>query len=236
MNMNVLAVGCHPDDLEIGCGGTIARYARENHKVFMCIAANGNAGHKIIEPGELAAIRLKEAEASAKVLGAELLTIGAGDLLVNNYDEETVDKMIDVIRYAKPDVIITHNPQDYMRDHVQTSELVFNASFGASITHRKTAYAVFDAIPPMYYMDTLAGMGFIPTEYVDISGVLEQKLDALACHGSQILWMKDHDKIDFLDFVRTCAKYRGLQCGAAAAEGFRPCVNWPRMAAKRLLP
>jgi len=234
--MNVLAVGCHPDDLEIGCGGTLAKYARNNHKAFMCLIANGDAGHKIIEPKELAGIRRRESEAAAKVLGAELFMLGVSDLQVSNYNEETVDKLTDVIRFTKPDIVITHNPQDYMRDHMQTSELAFNASFNASVTHRKTAYGVFDAIPPVYYMDTLAGMGFIPTEYVDISDVLDIKLKALACHESQIRWMKDHDKIDFLDFVATCSKYRGLQCGVAAAEGFRPCVNWPRMTAKRLLP
>ena len=234
--MNVLAVGCHPDDLEIGCGGTLAKYARENHKVFMCVVANGNMGHKVIEPDQLAIVRRKEAEKSAGILGAELLTIGVGDLMVNNFDEDIVDKLNDIIRYAKPDIIITHNPHDYMRDHVQTSELVFNASFAATITHRKTKHKPIDAVPPIFYMDTLAGVNFIPTEYVDISDTLEIKLNALASHESQVRWLKDHDNIDFLDFVRTCAKYRGLQCGVAAAEGFKPCLNWPRMAAKRLLP
>ena len=234
--MNVLAVGCHPDDLEIGCGGTLAKYAKENHKVFMCVIAGGNMGHKIIEPDELKAIRLKESNEAAKTLGAELLTIGVDDLMVNNFDEEIVDKLSDIIRFAKPDIIITHNPQDYMRDHMQTSELLYNASFNATISHRKTAHPPVGAVPPIFYMDTLAGINFIPTEYVDISDNLEQKLSALACHESQIRWMKDHDNIDFVDFVRTCAKYRGLQCGVAAAEGFRPCLNWPRMVARRLLP
>lgn len=234
--MNILAIGCHPDDLEIGCGGTLAKYAKYGNKVFMCHVANGNVGHKVIPQDELAAIRRREAEKAAKCLGAEAISIDVGDLLVNNFDEETVDKLIDVIRFTKPDVIITHNPQDYMRDHMQTSELVFNASFAASIKHRRTKHDHLDSIPPIMYMDTLAGMGFIPTEYVDISDTIELKLEALACHESQIRWMRDHDKIDFIDFVRTCSKYRGLQCGVAFAEGFRPCVNWPRMAAKRLLP
>ena len=234
--MNILTVGCHPDDLEIACGGTIAKYAKSGHKVFMCRVANGNMGHKIIQPAELAAIRKAEAEKSAAVLGAEPLTIDAGDLTVSRFDERAVDKMIDIIRYTKPDFIITHNTEDYMQDHIETEKLVFNASFSASITHRLTEYGAFNAIPPIMHMDTLAGMNFIPTEYVDISDTIEKKIEALACHESQIAWMREHDKIDFLEFVRTCSKYRGLQCGAAYAEGFRPCINWPRMAAKRLLP
>jgi len=234
--MNVLAVGCHPDDLEIGCGGTIAKYARDGHKVFMCAVANGNKGHKVIQPEELAAIRKKEAENAAKVLGADFISLDVGDLLVNSNNEDTVDKMIDVIRYTKPDVIITHNPEDYMRDHMETSKLVFNASFAASVKHRATKHEVLDAIPPIMYMDVVAGMNFVPTEYVDISDVIEQKLEAVACHESQIVWLKEHDGIDFIDFVKICSKYRGIQCGVAFAEGFRPCISWPRMAAKRLLP
>jgi LmbE family N-acetylglucosaminyl deacetylase len=234
--MNILAVGCHPDDLEIACGGTIARYAKQGHKVFMCHVASGNMGHKVILPEELAKIRKTEAERAAAVLGAEALTIDVGDLLVNSHDEAAVDKLIDVIRYTKPDFIITHNTEDYMRDHIETGKLVFNAGFAASITHRVTEHEAFNAIPPIMYMDTLAGMSFVPTEYVDISDVIEQKLEALACHDSQISWMKEHDKIDFIDFVRTCSKYRGLQCGAAYAEGFRPCTNWPRIVPRRLLP
>ena len=234
--MNILAVGCHPDDLEVACGGTIAKYSRSNHKVFMCHVASGNMGHKIIEPDQLAEIRRKEAINAAAVLGAEAFEIGVDDLAVNRFDETVVDKLIDVIRFTKPDLIITHNQEDYMRDHIETGKLVYNASFAASIQHRVTDYGTFSSIPPIMYMDTLAGMNFIPTEYVDISETMKLKIDALACHDSQISWMRDHDKIDFLDFVTTCSKYRGLQCGAAFAEGFRPCTNWPRMAAKRLLP
>ncbi|MCL2546434.1 MAG: PIG-L family deacetylase [Oscillospiraceae bacterium] len=234
--MNILAIGCHPDDLEVGCGGTIARYAREGHKVFMCHVANGNMGHKVIMPEELAAMRKKEAQESAKMLGAEAIALDVGDLLVNNFNEDDVRKLVQVIRYAKPDLIITHDPDDYMRDHIQTSEMAFNASFAATIAHYHTQHGCLDAVPPIIYMDTLAGMGFIPTEYVDITDAIELKLQALQCHDTQIRWLRDHDGIDFLDFVRTCSKYRGLQSGVAYAEGFRPCTRWPRMAAKRLLP
>ena len=58
----------------------------------------------------------------------------------------------------------------------------------------------------------------------------------LECHESQLKWMRDHDHIDFADFVRTCAKFRGLQCGAAYAEAFTQCSVWPKMTYKRLLP
>ena len=59
--MNVLAIGCHPDDIEIACAGTMAKYAKAGHKVTVCHVANGNLGHEIIQPDELRDIRKKEA-------------------------------------------------------------------------------------------------------------------------------------------------------------------------------
>jgi LmbE family N-acetylglucosaminyl deacetylase len=234
--MNVLAIGCHPDDLEIACAGTLAKYVKEGHKVFMCHVANGNMGHVIIKPDELRVIRAKEAERAAEIIGAESISIDVGDLEVNAHNEDTLLKIVDVIRYAQPDLIITHNPDDYMQDHMQVSKLVFNASFISSIPHKKTTHGAYGNIVPIYYMDTLAGINFLPTEYVDISETIELKLEALNCHESQIKWMRDHDHIDFLDFVKTVSKFRGLQSGVAYAEGFRQCTAWPRFTTKRLLP
>ncbi len=234
--MNILAIGCHPDDLEIACAGTLARYAARGDKVFMCHVANGNLGHAVIEPKELRALRMKEAENAAKIIGAESINIDVGDMHVEASARETINRMIEVVRYAKPDLIITHNPDDYMRDHVQTSQLAFHASFGSSVPHIQTATQAYGEIVPIFYMDTLAGINFVPTEYVDVTQTIDKKLEALACHESQIKWMLDHDKIDFIDFVRTCSKYRGLQCGVPFAEGFRQYAGWPRFVTRRLLP
>ncbi|NMC37132.1 MAG: hypothetical protein GYA41_02280 [Bacteroidales bacterium] len=235
--MKVLAVGCHPDDLEIGCGGTLALYAGKGHEVFMCHVANGDMGHAVILPGELAEIRTAEAESSGQVLGAKkVFNLNVPDLFVNSHDEDQVRKMVEVIRLVQPDVIITHYPDDYMRDHCETSKLVFNASFSSSIPHYETETAHWQFIAPLYYMDTLAGVGFLPEEYTDITGTLETKLRALEKHESQLKWMRDHDGIDFTDFVRTASKFRGLQCGVTYAEGFRSCKTWPRLSTKRLLP
>ena len=77
---------------------------------------------------------------------------------------------------------------------------------------------------------------FQPTEYVDVSEYIDKKLDMLNCHESQIVWMRDHDGIDFPDMVRTCCRYRGYQCGAEYAEGFRQCQAYLKGTTKRLLP
>lgn len=235
--MNVLAVGCHPDDIEIGCSGTLSKYSQQGNNVFICHVANGDKGHAIIEPEELRDIRTAEAEAAGRIIGAaEVINLDVPDLEVNHHNTGTVKKLVDVIRYTKPDVIITHYPDDYMTDHVEVSRLVFDCSFSSSVPHLYTDNPSFEKIPPLYYMDTLAGVNFLPVDYVDITSTIEKKIDALNCHQSQVKWMLEHDGIDFPDFVRTVSKFRGLQCGAVYAEGFRRCDTWPRTVAYRLLP
>ncbi|MDR1175381.1 MAG: PIG-L family deacetylase [Treponema sp.] len=234
--MVVLGIGCHPDDLEIGCGGTLAKYAKAGHKVFMCHIANGNVGHAEIMPDELRCIRTAEAERAAKVLGAEAISLDVGDLQVEASVKAVRDALTEVLRHTGADLIITHNPVDYMRDHEQASALARDVSFTATIPHLFTQSPYITNFKPVFFMDTLAGINFIPTEYVDISVEIEQKLEAVNCHESQVKWMREHDHIDFLDFVRTCNKYRGLQSNCVYAEGFRQYLAWPHIVPRRLLP
>jgi LmbE family N-acetylglucosaminyl deacetylase len=123
-----------------------------------------------------------------------------------------------------------------MLDHVAVSKLVFDASFAASVPHYKTKVDKTAKVVPLYYMDNLTGVDFIPTEYVDVTEEIDLKLEMLECHESQLKWMRDHDNIDFADMVKTCAKYRGYQCNAAYAEAFTQCLAYPKMQTKRLLP
>lgn len=134
--MNILGIGAHPDDLEIGCGGTLAKYAQQGDQVFMCHIANGNMGHKIIQPEELRNIRTKEAENAAAVIGAKKAFNGdSGDCFIEPSNKELLMRVIEIIREAKPDLIITHNYDDYMRDHKMASEIAVNASFMATLPH-----------------------------------------------------------------------------------------------------
>lgn len=236
--MNVLAVGCHPDDLEIGCGGTLAKLSAEGHKVTMVHVANGNKGHKVIPTEELRLMRKQEAIAAGKLIGAEVISLDVPDLSVKSDSDELVQKLVQVIRRVKPDYMITHPPEDYMKDHMEVSRAVFDASFAATVPYYDEAseLAEHHKVAPIYYMDTLAGVGFLPTEYVDISDYIELKIQMNDSHQSQIKWLYEHDGIDFLDFVRTVSKFRGLQCGKPYAEGFTQCQAWPRLTTVRLLP
>ena len=126
--MNILAVGAHPDDIEILCAGTLALYARQGHSVSMAAFTCGNMGDLEVPPAELAGIRKAEAQAAAEILGARLFWPGITDELVFP-NEEQRRVMIDLLRQADPDIIFTHSPTDYHPDHRYVSQLVFDSYF-----------------------------------------------------------------------------------------------------------
>lgn len=234
--MNVLAVSAHPDDLEILCGGTLARFVREGHTVTMCHASLGDRGSFIHTSAEIAEIRRAEAEASTRVIGAAHLTLGLSDGEINAADPAHRALAVDLIRATRPDLILTHSPNDYMADHNEVSKLMVDASHIATLPLMATQHPAHDIVATVYYMDTLAGVGFAPTEYVDITDDLETKLAALRCHRSQLEWLRDHDHVDVVEQARIASAFRGYQCGVAYAEGFAPCLTWLRNRTKRLLP
>ncbi len=235
--MRVLAIGAHPDDIEIACSGTLAKCVKRGDTVIVCHVSTGNLGHMVIPPEELIGIRAEEARRAGALAGIEVLSAGFHDADIYDNNKETREKLVDIIRDADPDLIITHNPDDYMPDHTAVARLVFDASFAATLpgyggnTKGRAAKLV-----PLYYMDSLAGVNFNPTEFVDISEEIDLKIRMLECHESQLVWMREHDGIDFADMVRTCSRYRGYQCGAAYAEGFRQCQVYLKGTTKRLLP
>jgi len=234
-SQRVLAVGAHPDDLEILCSGTLARYARQGAQVSMAIATDGSAGHLLIPPAELAETRRQEARKAAAIIGAEMYWLRFPDELIFE-DIPTRLRFIDLIREARPDVILTHDPNDYHPDHRVVSRLMFDASFVAGLPNIKTDHPAHPGVCPLIYFDTLTGAGFLPTEFVDISDTFETKRAMLACHASQLTWLKDHDGIDVLEFITVMARSRGLQCRVQYAEGFRAEYAWGRSRAYRVLP
>ena len=234
--MNVLAIGAHPDDIEIACAGTLAKCVKRGDRVVVCHVSRGDLGHVIIPPDELTVIRAGEAKRAGALAGIEVICADFSDLDIFDNNKEARDRIVDVIQYADPDFIITHNPDDYMPDHTAVSRLVFDASFSATLPNYKSKTGKAAKLVPIYYMDTLAGVNFNPTEFVDISEEIDLKLEMLNCHESQIVWMRDHDHIDFPDMVKTCSRYRGYQCGAEYAEGFRQCQVYLKGTTKRLLP
>src|SRR5688572_3673035 len=114
--MNILCVTAHPDDTEILCAGTLIKFANQGHKVTMAVFTTGNMGDTRIAPTELGAIREKETRAAAAIINASVIWAGVDDEHV--FPNEAQRRiMIDVLREADPDLIITHSPNDYHPDH-----------------------------------------------------------------------------------------------------------------------
>lgn len=233
--MRVLAIGAHPDDIEILCAGTLFRLKEQGAKVSLCILTDGAAGHRLIHADKLKLTRKREAESAAKFLGAKLFWLGIRDEFLFD-DEPTRLKLIEVIRQARPELIFCHAENDYHQDHCAAFRLCFAASFIAGLNNVKTHTDALDKTPVLYEMDTLAGVGLNPEEYVDISKTFGYKLKMLSRHKSQVKWLKDHDKMDIADLVYCQAHFRGFQSGVELAESFRLVRGWGRMPVKRILP
>jgi LmbE family N-acetylglucosaminyl deacetylase len=235
--MNVLAIGAHPDDLEILCGGTLARYAADGHRVTMCHVATGNrGGWGDRDSDELAATRAAEAQSAAALIGARHACTGVPDGEIDSSSLAQRTALVDVVREAHPDVILTHATNDYASDHNEVFRLALDSSLLASIPLFRTELEATAGVPPIFHMDTVTGIGFEPTEYVDVTSTIELKLQMLSRHESQVSWLGEHADNDVMDTTRALARVRGAQCGVNYAEGFRPCLRWPRMTTRRLLP
>jgi LmbE family N-acetylglucosaminyl deacetylase len=208
--------------MEIHCSGTLLKCKERGDNVTVCNVANGNMGHVVLSPDELRKVRRAEADASAALAGFTATTCDIDDLYVNSADRTQHDKIVEVIRRAKPDFIITHAPNDYMIDHVETSKLVFYASFSASVPHYRPDLGEATPVTPIFYMDNAASMEFEPEFYVDISDVIEKKLEMLACHKSQKEWLDVSQGMDaYLDDMVYRAEYFGKMSGRYRyAEGW----------------
>jgi LmbE family N-acetylglucosaminyl deacetylase len=235
--MNILAIGAHPDDLEILCAGTLARYAQQGHTVFMASFTCGNMGDLQIPPPELARIRHAEAEASAAIVSARLLWPGIDDELVFP-NEEQRRVMVDLLRQADPDVIFTHSPNDYHPDHRYVSQLVFDSYFQKGLPHlpRQNQAACRFGGAQLYYMDNLGGIGFSPAEYVDITAAIDTKRRMLECHQSQVKPMRELAHTDLVELIEVQARFRGLAAGCRYAEGFTRLEAYQRGLTTRILP
>ena len=233
--MKVLAVGAHPDDLEILCGGTLAKYSLAGHKVFMAVLTDGDMGRPDIEPAEMARIRKSEFESAAALISAETIWMGVGDEM-SEVNLQSRLAMVDVLREARPDVVLTHSDKDYHVDHRNASTLVFEAAPLACVHNIKRKLPQLDKQPLIYHFDTLGAINFLPNEYVDITGTMEIKKQMYLCHVSQDEWMRKATGFDIREVIESVARVRGYAAGVKYAEGFSRVDAWYRGTTARVLP
>lgn len=227
--MKVMVIGAHPDDCEIRCGGTAAQLAQRGHEVVFVSATNGDKGHHRLRGHALSGRRKDEAEAAAAVLGVEsrVLNIPDGEI---QPDLETRHRFIRVIREFAPDILITHRPWDYHPDHRITGQLVQDCSYLVRVPAVVPEAPVPAAAPVILMMfDGFSRpVPFAPAVAVAVDGVYEQKLQALACHESQVFewlpWVEGNPAPvpegaqERLEWLRGWLGPRDEQIAAAARE------------------
>lgn len=190
--MKVLGIGAHPDDIELGCGGTLLAHARRGDSVTLLVMTTGERGPQASQP------RMVEQEEAARLLGAKLIWGGFEDGAVPD-GRPAIDIIQDVVRGH--DIVYTHCPRDTHQDHRATGT--------ATLAACRRSQRVL-----MYEAPT--SCGFRPTVYVDIQGLVEDKADLVRAHVSQVL---KNGLVD-LEAVEAQARYRGFQSRIRYAEGF----------------
>lgn len=234
--MNILAIGAHPDDIEMQCAGTLALYRQQGHSIFMAVATKGDVGSPTLSRDEIGEIRHQEQIASCALIGAELIWMGFEDEWLFS-DRPTRTRFIDAIRQARPDIIFAHGPTDYHPDHRSVAQLSEDARIPSSIRLVETSLPHLEHIPHLFFMDNVAGIGFEPEAYVDISSVIEIKRQMLLSHKSQDDWMRAlFDDCSIADLMETNAAQRGAVLGVGYAEAFREVKTFPQNGNYALLP
>jgi N-acetylglucosamine malate deacetylase 1 len=229
----ILAIHAHPDDIETLGAGTLALLARLGPRVSIVTATAGEGGATETGPEETARIRQGESAAAAAIIGADYRCAGFGDLAVFN-DDASRRRLTELIREARPDIVITASPVDYHPDHEAVSVLARDACFASSVPNYRTgAAAALPAIPHLYFMDAIGGRTregerIKPNFGVDIGEVLETKRRMLMAHESQVAWVaRQHGIADYAGSMISWAERRGRDFGVAYAEGFRQYRNQP---------
>jgi LmbE family N-acetylglucosaminyl deacetylase len=185
--LNVMVVGAHPDDCDIKCGGTALKFLASGHKVMFLSMTNGCMGHHLDYGTAMAARRYGETQAVARLSGVEykVMDIPDGSLTA---DLRYREMLLREIRNYKPDIIITHRPNDYHPDHRNTGVLVMDSSYMVIVPGAAPGSPPLRKQPFIFYMSddfTFPGP-FIPQVAVAIDDVMKKKIAMLHCHVSQV--------------------------------------------------
>jgi len=233
--MKVMGIGAHPDDIEIFCGGTMARFAERGDELAFVYCTDGQMGHPTLPPEEISAIRKEEAQAACDVLGAKMIWLGFQDEFFF-YNEQTRRALIDAIRQFAPDVVLTHYPDMFSGDHTGVGQQANDAAIVVNMPNLKTKHPAVE-MPEVYFWEAPSGFDFLPDEYVDITDVFEVKKKLVSCHKSQSEWLKFCAGIDYIEMIEIIGRFRGLQAGVKYAEGFKRTRRaWGTNLTRRLLP
>ncbi len=223
----VLAFGCHPDDVEFQAAGTLILLAERGWEIHIATMTGGELGHPTLPPQQIRARRLEEARRAAESIGATYHYAGGHDLEVQ-YDSPYRRRAVRVMREVDPLLVFTNPPMDYLPDHEETSRLVRNAAYIASIPNYDCGVPTTptNRFPYLYYWNAssltdIFGRPLPLSCVVDISDMMGGKLAMLRCHESQREWLAHHNNYDdYTEIMRKRSERQGQGIGVAYAEGF----------------
>ena len=223
MKLDILAIGVHPDDVELGCSGTLLKHIKQGKKVGILDLTKGELGSR--GSGEL---RLIEAENSAKILGISIReNLGYADGFFTN-DKKHQLGIIEILRKYQPDVVLANAPKDRHPDHGRASQLVSEACFYSGLVRIETVLngepqelwrpkAVYHYIQDRYLQ---------PDFVVDVSEFVEQKMESILAFSSQ--FYNPDSKLPetpisskkFFDFIKARMANFGRDINVDYAEAF----------------
>lgn len=212
--MKVLAIGAHPDDIEIFMLGILMCYKKNNNQIFLAVATDGAAGNVLGVPDLANVRRLETKKALIDIADPHFFDFPDGRL---SLAMNAMNIIQDYIKAISPDLVITHAPEDYHSDHRALSLLVRHA---------------VGFLCPILYSDTLMGVNFNPEYYVEITPYFEVKKNAILKHKSQ-------NPENFLKATILLNRFRSAQCNAPVdsyAEAYRHEPKFPFADIRSLIP
>jgi LmbE family N-acetylglucosaminyl deacetylase len=210
--------------------GTLLLLAQAGFQIHYMTLASGSCGSLTVKPAKLRAIRKRESQHAARLLGATFHASLADDLEIL-YDLRTLRRLAAIVREVRPSIILTHSPQDYMEDHTNTCRLAVTAAFARGMPNFRTtpARAIVETDVTIYHAmphslrDPLRRT-VVPDCFVDTTSVHAQKREALAAHESQKAWL---DASQGMDSYLSAMDHLSRQVGTMSAR-FEHAEGWRR--------
>ena len=195
--MNILAIGAHPDDIEIGCGGTLLKYRKKGANIYLMVLTDGDLGGD----NEL---RRQEQIISSNILNVKDLFWGGYKDTQLPLDRKVIKTIEDVVNRVKPVFIFVNYFDDTHQDHRNLAEATMSAT-------RYIKNVLFYEVPTT--------QNFSPNVFINIDEVLEEKADLLKAHTSQVMKTNIED-LSIVEIAKSSANFRGIQGRVKYAEGF----------------
>jgi LmbE family N-acetylglucosaminyl deacetylase len=224
-NKSILSIHAHPDDTEAFASGALVLMKKLGYDITVVTMTAGGLGGINSTEADTIAMREKEAQKAAECIGANYACLGGRDGFLYDTEEMRI-KTLQIIRKVKPGIIITHLPNDYHSDHRTTALIVEAAAMISSLPNAPVEEEPLQITPLLYHSaplglsDPLGGKGIEPHFFVDISSVVESKMEMLSHHHSQIELMRVMHKMD--DFFGEMKK-SNAELGQLVGVDFAEC-------------